>query len=160
MHELMRIKEMVCEEAIKLTERGVNSRDLEPLYYMIEIMKGVLKIAVLEEELEGGYSQRRGGSSRDGGGYSQDGGYSGERYSRNYSMEGGGYSSRRGYSGDGGSYDSGDSYARRGEHYVRGHYSRDDGMEHMKRELDRVAEEAQDPKVKEAIRRIAKQMEG
>ena len=152
MHELMRIKEQVCEEALKLTERGVNVRDLEPLYYMIEIMKGVLKIEVLEEEIHGGYSQRR-GYSRDG--YSQDGGYSG-----NYSMDGGGYSMRRGYSGDGGSYDGGESYARRGQHYVRGHYSRDDGMEHMKRELDRIAEEAQDPRVKESIKKIVRMMEG
>lgn len=156
MRELMQIKEQVCEEALRMAERGVNPRDIEPLYYMIEIMKGVLKIAVLEEELEGGYSRRRGGYSREGGGYSGE-----------YSMDGGGYSERRGrngrYSRDGGesydSYDSGNSYARRGEHYVRGHYSRDEGADHLKREMERLAEEAQDPKVRESIKRIMKQMD-
>lgn len=148
MHELMRIKEDICEEALKLTERGVNPRDLEPLYYMIEIMKGVLKIAVLEEELDGGYSQRRGYRTTDG----------------MYPMDGGGYSERRDsrgrYSRDGGeSYDSGNSYARHGEHYVRGHYSRDEGMDHIKREMERLADEAQDPKVRESIKRIMKQMD-
>ena len=151
MHELMRIKEDVCEEALKLTERGVNPRDLEPLYYMIEIMKGVLKIAVLEEELDGGYSQRRGYRTTDG----------------MYPMDGGGYSERRDsrgrYSRDSGesynSYDSGNSYARRGGHYVRGHYSRDEGMDHIKHEMERLADEAQDPKVRESIKRIMKQMD-
>ena len=149
MHELMRIKEDVCEEALKLTERGVNPRDLEPLYYMIEIMKGVLKIAVLEEELDGGYSQRRGYRTTDGM-YPMDDGYSGRRDSR------GRYSRDSGESYD--SYDSGNSYARRGEHYVRGHYSRDEGMDHLKREMERLADEAQDPKVRESIKRIMKQM--
>lgn len=42
-------------------------------------------------------------------------------------------SEQYGYSGDGdwearGSYGRGSSYANRGQHYVRGHYSRDDGM--------------------------------
>lgn len=149
MHELMRIKEDVCEEALKLTERGVNPRDLEPLYYMIEIMKGVLKIAVLEEELDGGYSQRRGYRTTDGM-YPMDDGYSGRRDSR------GRYSRDSGESYD--SYDSGNSYARRGEHYVRGHYSRDEGMDHLKREMERLEDEAQDPKVRESIKRIMKQM--
>lgn len=149
MHELMRIKEDVCEEALKLTERGVNPRDLEPLYYMIEIMKGVLKIAVLEEELDGGYSQRRGYRTTDGM-YPMDDGYSGRRDSR------GRYSRDSGESYD--SYDSGNSYARRGEHYVRGHYSRDEGMDHLKREMERLADEAQDPKVRDSIKRIMKQM--
>ena len=149
MHELMRIKEDVCEEALKLTERGVNPRDLEPLYYMIEIMKGVLKIAVLEEELDGGYSQRRGYRTTDGM-YPMDDGYSGRRDSR------GRYSRDSGESYD--SYESGNSYARRGEHYVRGHYSRDEGMDHLKREMERLADEAQDPKVRDSIKRIMKQM--
>ena len=150
MHELMRIKEDVCEEALKLTERGVNPRDLEPLYYMIEIMKGVLKIAVLEEELDGGYSQRRGYRTTDGM-YPMDDGYSGRRDSR------GRYSRDSGESYD--SYDSGNSYARRGEHYVRGHYSRDEGMDHLQREMERLADEAQDPKVRDSIKRIMKQMD-
>lgn len=149
MHELMRIKEDVCEEALKLTERGVNPRDLEPLRYMIKIIKEILEIAVLEQELDGGYSQRRGYRTTDGM-YPMDDGYSGRRDSR------GRYSRDSGESYD--SYDSGNSYARRGEHYVRGHYSRDEGMDHLKREMERLADEAQDPKVRDSIKRIMKQM--
>ena len=36
-----------------------------------------------------------------------------------------------GYSGDGEKYDGGASYANRGKHYVRGHYSRDGGRDGM-----------------------------
>ena len=149
MHELMRIKEDVREEALKLTEHGVNPRDLEPLRYMIKIIKEILEIAVLEQELDGGYSQRRGYRTTDGM-YPMDDGYSGRRDNR------GRYSRDSGESHD--SYDSGNSYARRGEHYVRGHYSRDEGMDHLKREMERLADEAQDPKVRESIKRIMKQM--
>lgn len=151
MHELMRIKEDVREEALKLTERGVNPRDLEPLRYMIKIIKEILEIAVLEQELDGGYSQRRGYRTTDGM-YPMDDGYSERRDRR------GRYSRDSGESYD--SYDSGNSYARRGEHYVRGHYSRDEGMDHLKREMERLADEAQDPKVRDSIKRIMKQMEG
>lgn len=47
-----------------------------------------------------------------------------------------------GYSRDGewearGIYDRGSSYARRGSHYVRGHYSRDDGMDYRHRDYSR-----------------------
>lgn len=76
-----------------------------------------------------------------------------------------GYSSR--YSRDGnweadmrGSYGRGNSYARRGSHYVRGHYSRTDGIEHMREQLDRMMGETDDERVKDALRRAASMMEG
>lgn len=76
-----------------------------------------------------------------------------------------GYSSR--YSRDGnweadmrGSYGRGNSYARRGSHYVRGHYSRTDGMERMREQLDRMMGETDDERVKDALRRAASMMEG
>lgn len=76
-----------------------------------------------------------------------------------------GYSSR--YSRDGnweadmrGTYGRGSSYARRGSHYVRGHYSRTDGMERMREQLDRMMGETDDERVKDALRRAASMMEG
>ena len=76
-----------------------------------------------------------------------------------------GYSSR--YSRDGnweadmrGTYGRGSSYARRGSHYVRGHYSRTDGMERMREQLDRVMGETDDERVKDALRRAVSMMEG
>lgn len=76
-----------------------------------------------------------------------------------------GYSSR--YSRDGnweadmrGTYGRGSSYARRGSHYVRGHYSRTDGMERMREQLDRMMGDTDDERVKDALRRAASMMEG
>ena len=76
-----------------------------------------------------------------------------------------GYSSR--YSRDGnweadmrGTYGRGNSYARRGSHYVRGHYSRTDGMERMREQLDRMMGETDDEWVKDALRRAVSMMEG
>lgn len=86
-----------------------------------------------------------------------------------------------GYSGDGewradmqGAYGRGSSYANRGKHWVRGHYSRDDGMarrrdnrgrysrddgrsemmEHLEMAMDSATEQD-----KENIRRFMRQME-
>lgn len=49
-------------------------------------------------------------------------------------------------------YGRGNSYARRGQHYVRGHYSRDDGRERMMRHLEDMMDEA-DGNDREMIRR-------
>lgn len=76
-----------------------------------------------------------------------------------------------GYSDDG--YDRGSSYAgRRGTHYVRGHYSRDnryrdgrvmysrgDGREQMLDYLDRMERDASTEKERDAIRRCREQIE-
>lgn len=71
-----------------------------------------------------------------------------------------------GYSGGGdweadmrGTYGRGSSYARRGTHYVRGHYSRADGMEHLRAQLGDMMRETDDERVKEALRRAASLME-
>ena len=70
----------------------------------------------------------------------------------------------------GGNYDRGNSYARRGEHYVRGHYSRADRrrdsmgrysrdggdlMEHVEKMMD----EAETPQERELIKRFKRQLE-
>ena len=43
-----------------------------------------------------------------------------------------------------GNYGHGSSYARRGTHYVRGHYSRDDGREAMLRRVQEMMDNADD----------------
>ena len=50
-------------------------------------------------------------------------------YSRRYSRDGNWEADMRG------NYGRDSSYARRGTHYVRGHYSRDSGKDNMKRQL-------------------------
>ena len=71
-----------------------------------------------------------------------------------------------GYSGGGdweadmrGTYGRGSSYARRGSHYVRGHYSRSDGVEHLRTQLNDMMRETDDERVREALRRAVSLME-
>jgi hypothetical protein len=85
-------------------------------------------------------------------GYSRDGDYSQRRYSRD-----GDYSQRR-YSRD--SYGGGSSYARRGTHYVRGHYSRDGAKDDMKRQLQEMLDNADDDTIRNAIQRCMDAVEG
>ena len=92
------------------------------------------------------------------------------------------YSHRDSYRGDSyaseDSYDMGDSYARRGMHYVRGHYSRDggdmysnrgeyserrgysrgDGKEYMIKNLEEMKHEAKTPKEREAIEKCLNEL--
>ena len=68
-------------------------------------------------------------------------------------MEEDGYSSRR------------DEYdmrgrGRRGTHYVRGHYSRDGGIDNMKRQLQEMLDNADDDSIRRAIQRCMDTIEG
>ena len=68
-------------------------------------------------------------------------------------MEEDGYSSRR------------DEYdmrgrGRRGTHYVRGHYSRDGGIDNMKRQLHEMLDNADDDSIRRAIQRCMDTIEG
>lgn len=68
-------------------------------------------------------------------------------------MEEDGYSSRR------------DEYdirgrGRRGTHYVRGHYSRDGGIDNMKRQLQEMLDNADDESIRRAIQRCMDTIEG
>lgn len=105
MHDL---REMLCRELDKIAKKGeLTAGGLEMTHKLTDTIKNIDKIMMLEEE-DGGYSERRDSMGR----YSRDDG----RHSRNYD--------------DGSSYRS-----RRGTHYVRGHYSRDDGMGGGMREM-------------------------
>lgn len=72
-----------------------------------------------------------------------------------------------GYSRDGdwrssmrGAYDRDMSNARRGTHYVRGHYSRDGGIDNMKRQLQEMLDNADDESIRRAIQRCMDTIEG
>ena len=84
--------------------------------------------------------------------------------------------SQRGYSREGGnSYARGSSYANRGMHYVRGHYSRDgysdegrggrggysrhDAKEAMMNQMENLMDEAESEREREIIRRAMSQLE-
>lgn len=94
MHKL---RENAEKELKAIEEKGLTSSNLDNAYKLVEIMKGVDKIEMMQD---GGYSQE--GYSRDMEDYSRD---------RGYSREGG-------YSND---YDNGNSY-RRGRNQRNGQY--------------------------------------
>lgn len=96
MHKL---RENAEKELKAIEEKGLTSSNLDNAYKLVEIMKGVDKIEMMEE----------------GGGYSRDG-YS--RDMEDYSRDRGGYSRDGGYSND---YDNGNSY-RRGRSATTGRY--------------------------------------
>lgn len=58
-----------------------------------------------------------------------------------------------------GTYGKGSSYARRGTHYVRGHYSRDGAKVEMKRQLQEMLDQADDDTVRRAIQRCMDSVE-
>lgn len=89
-------------------------------------------------------------------------------------LEDGGYS-QAGYRDGGSSYNRGSSYANRGKHYVRGHYSRDgysmegrgnrggysrhDAKEAMMEQMEMLMEQAGSEREREAIRRCISQLD-
>lgn len=108
MHKL---RENAEKELKAIEEKGLTSSNLDNAYKLVEIMKGVDKIEMMQD----GGSYSRDGYSRDMEDYSRDGGY------------GGGNSRDRGYSRD--NYDNGNSYRRgrnqrTGEYMHRPNYSR------------------------------------
>lgn len=129
---LYELKEMLCRELEGYLAKGeLSAGDLEPICKMTKAIKNLCKILMMEEGDRG----REDGYSRDG-------------YGRN-----------NGYSRDGewsanmrGNYGRENSYARTGQHYVHGHYSRDDGRQRMIEQVRRMMDEA-DGEDRENIRR-------
>lgn len=107
MHDL---KEILCRELDEIRRKSngsISMSDLDKMHKLTDTIKNIDKIAMLEDDEEG-YSERRdsmGRYSRGDGHWQAEGMYSRAPYDEN-----------------------GSSYARRGRHYVRAHYSRDDGM--------------------------------
>ncbi|MCM1327751.1 MAG: hypothetical protein NC243_11300 [Lachnoclostridium sp.] len=98
MHKL---RENAEKELKAIEEKGLTSSNLDNAYKLVEIMKGVDKIEMMEsgEYSNDGYSRDRGGR----GGYSRDGGYSndydnGNSYRRGRNQRTGEYMHRPNYS--------------------------------------------------------------
>ncbi len=102
MHKL---RENAEKELKAIEEKGLTSSNIDNAYKLVEIMKGVDKIEMMQD---GGYSQE--GYSRDMEDYSREGGY------------GSGNSRDRGYPRDG-EYSNGDNAYDRGNSYRRGRSS-------------------------------------
>lgn len=126
-----RAKEMLCHEIERIVSEGELKGRLADLHMLTDTLKNFYKIEMAEEY-----------GADD---YSHDGSY--ER-GRRYSNEGGSY---------GGSYEGSPSGRRR--HYVRGHYSYDDGKGEFEGKLEELMRDAPTEKDREAIRRCMNLMQ-
>lgn len=127
------LRNMLCDELDELARKGeLGAGDLEIAHKLTDTIKNIDKIEMLEDD-----------------GYSRDG-----DYSRSYSRDGDWQSGMRG------AYDRDMSNARRGTHYVRGHYSRDGGIDNMKRQLQEMLDNADDESIRRAIQRCMDTIEG
>ena len=127
------LRNMLCDELDELARKGeLGAGDLEIAHKLTDTIKNIDKIEMLEDD-----------------GYSRDG-----DYSHRYSRDGDRQSSMRG------AYDRDMSNARRGTHYVRGHYSRDGGIDNMKRQLQEMLDNADDESIRRAIQRCMDTIEG
>lgn len=126
MKSMYELRDMLCKELDELARKGeLGAGDLEIAHKLTATIKNIDKIEMME-----------------GGGYSRD-----EDYSRRYYRDGDWQSGMRG------AYDRDMSNARRGTHYVRGHYSRDGGIANMKRQLQEMLDNADDESIRRAIQR-------
>ena len=127
------LREMLCKELDELARKGeLGAGDLDIAHKLTDTIKNIDKIEMLEDD---GYSM-------------------GGDYSRRYSRDGNWEADMRGSYGR-------DMYnARRGSHYVRGHYSRDGAMDNMKRQLQEMLDNADDESIRKAIQRCMDTIEG
>lgn len=147
MHYMEELKDMLCKELEEIAGRGeLSAGSLETVHKLTDTIKNIGKIEMLEGE--GGYSQDDG--------YSQDGDWQASGvYGRHHSYDDDSSYARHRKRDSMGRYsrDGGYSEARRGTHYVRGHYSRNDAKTHMVEQLEEMMENAETSKEKEAIKR-------
>lgn len=168
MHKL---KEMLMEELYEYEEKAkkatggkISMQELEKIHKLTDTVKNIDKIEMLEEG--GGYSEESrwmadgrmyGTSYDDGTSYARGRGRNAKRDSM------GRYSRNDGYSEEDGVYHGGSSYARdgrggtRGE--MRGGYSREGAKEHMIEKMEKMMEETESPKEREAIRQCIHKLE-
>lgn len=150
MHYMHDLKDLLCAELEEYAEQGkakgkMSAGDLDTIHKLTDTVKNIMKIDALEEEA----------------GYSEDGHYMGEGriYGTSYDM-GSSYARKRNnrgrYSRD---MRMDDEYSGARRHYVRGHYSRDDGKQYMMDQLEEMMEKAEKPAEREALERCMKALE-
>jgi len=122
---MMELKEMLCEELDKIVDKGtISMSDLEIVHKLVDTIKNIHKIDMYDD---GGYSGN--------GDWSANGSYNNGFYNNS------GRSYGRDYQGNS-----------RGRHYVRGHYSYDDGM--VTERIERMMSEGGlNPQEKDTLRR-------
>lgn len=150
MEYIEKIKKMLCKELDEYAMKGkLTMADLEAVHKLTDTVKNLDKIAMFEEENEGGYSEARGGRGR---GRSYMGGSSYDDDMMYSERRGRGRNARRDSMGRYSS-DMDDDYSERMDR----RYSRDDAKDHMMNKLGEMmtsADEEQREILKDAMRKI------
>jgi len=115
---------------------------VQKIHMLTDTLKNFCKIEKLEQEMEGGRSER---------------GYSRESYDRGSSYGHGGEWDAHGSYGVGDSYDGGMSERRRRD--SMGRYSRDEGYEDMTRKLTNMVKSARNDEERDTIKRALEMLE-
>jgi hypothetical protein len=110
--KLNHLKDEMCDELMELTDK--KNRSPGDVEMIGEIVDIILDIHRIEDYCEGGEYSRAGEWETD----------------------------MRGNYGRTENYNRGNSYANRGRHYVRGHYSRGDGRERMISDIEDMMQDA------------------
>nr|DAU37462.1 MAG TPA: hypothetical protein [Caudoviricetes sp.] len=110
--KLNHLKDEMCDELMELTDK--KNRSPGDVEMIGEIVDIILDIHRIEDYCEGGEYSRAGEREAD----------------------------MRGNYGRTENYNRGNSYANRGRHYVRGHYSRGDGRERMISDIEDMMQDA------------------
>nr|UWF84678.1 MAG: hypothetical protein [Bacteriophage sp.] len=110
--KLNHLKDEMCDELMELTDK--KNRSPGDVEMIGEIVDIILDIHRIEDYCEGGEYSRAGEWEAD----------------------------MRGNYGRTENYNRGNSYANRGRHYVRGHYSRGDGRERMISDIENMMQDA------------------
>jgi hypothetical protein len=133
--KLRRLQKSLCKELAEYSERGISAGNINAIYQMAVAAEKLMKMEVLEMELDDG-------ESRDGGMWRAEGDYSGRR---RYSRDGGSYGDDYGEEG---------SYTNRGGNRGRGReYSRDDSKHHMIEKMEDMMEETKSPEEREELKK-------
>jgi len=111
---LYTLRDMLCEELDEYSRSNgnLNEHDLDTVHKLTDTIKNIDKIMMLED---GEFSRTGEWEADMRGTYGRD-------------------------NGDG--YSRGNSYANRGRHYVRGHYSRSDGRDRMIADIENMMQDA------------------
>ena len=156
MHYLETLKKMLCKELEEIAGKGeLTAGSLETVHKLTDTIKNIDKIMMLEEDDEGGYSER--GGMWDASGvygdhsYARGRGRYAKRDSRGRYSRDGGYSSEGGYSSDGSYRSGGNSY--------RGGYSRGEAKEHMVSQLEEMMRSASTEEERRAIQQCMQKIE-
>lgn len=144
MHEMYKLKDMLCEELEKITKKGeLSAGSLDAVDKLTHSIKSIDTIIAMDEyseedgmTYEGSYARGGQGGNRGGG----RGGNSNARGRRRDSM--GRYSRDNSYRGS----------------YDRGGYSREEEMDNLKMELQGLLEEAENEEERKMIRKWIKQV--